>query len=384
MGKSQLEFGNLGFMNTGSPGEALGFTYFYGWSPAIDFLIDPSLKSKKNVSVLLNNTTDIRHVIKTLADNANSYKDIENLEIYILENYKECFARDMILLEIINNANESYRERIELFYDIYWNCFIREKTCWYIENKIKELQNAVSDYDKSKLVTKSIYNFKELKFKDRDDLVDIFKSWSSKTEFNMEDARDRRLRYHYKERYDYRSNLIDWDYVWNMKPDFGVIHYREYKDWRQNGNAFETRFSTYIKSNKTMSSYIEGNRKFKDQTHLAGERCMVRGFWGDIVNSPFLSFGVDCDVEPDKSELFKTRNYNYEFLSMHIAEYNLHNYIMRLETFENYHIDFQKGRKEAEKKFDEEQAKKRKTKSSKKSKKKMKMTRLVPKPKNQR
>ena len=85
--------------------------------------------------------------------------------------------------------------------------------------------------------------------------------------------------------------MIDWDYVWNMKPDFGVIHYREYKDWRQNGNAFETRFSTYIKSNRTMSSYIEGNRKFKDDNHLAGERCMVRGFWGDIVNSPFLSFG---------------------------------------------------------------------------------------------
>jgi len=257
--------------------------------------------------VLLNNTADIRHVIKTLADNANSYKDIENLEIYVLENHKESFARDMILLEVINNANESYRERIELFFDIYWNCFIREKSSWYIENKIKELQNAVSDYDKSKLVTKSIYNFKELKFKDRDALLDIFKSWSSKVEFNMEECRDRRLRYHYKERYDYRANLIDWDYVWNMKPDFGMIHYREYKDWRQNGNAFETRFSTYIKSNRTMSSYIEGNRKFKDDNHLAGERCMVRGFWGDIVNSPFLSFGVDCDVEPGQTELFKKK-----------------------------------------------------------------------------
>ena len=86
--------------------------------------------------------------------------------------------------------------------------------------------------------------------------------------------------------------MIDWDYVWNLKPDAPIIHYREYKEWRQTGNAFETRFSTYIKSNKTMSSYVEGNRKFRDDNHLSGMRCMVRGFWGDIVNSPFLSFGT--------------------------------------------------------------------------------------------
>jgi len=76
---------------------------------------------------------------------------------------------------------------------------------------------------------------------------------------------------------------------------------------------------------------------------------------------------VDCDVEPDKTELFGKKNQNYEFLSMHVAEYNLHNYIMRLETFENYHIDFKGGRKEAEKKFDEEQAKKKRERKARKN-----------------
>lgn len=29
--------------------------------------------------------------------------------------------------------------------------------------------------------------------------------------------RDQRLRYHYKERYDFRTNLIDWDYQMNLR-----------------------------------------------------------------------------------------------------------------------------------------------------------------------
>ena len=58
---------------------------------------------------------------------------------------------------------------------------------------------------------------KELKFKEKDDLVDIFKSWSSKVPFKMQELRDQRLRYHYKDRYDFRTNLIDWDYTMNLK-----------------------------------------------------------------------------------------------------------------------------------------------------------------------
>lgn len=33
-----------------------------------------------------------------------------------------------------------------------------------------------------------------------------------KVPLDMEKLRDNKLRYLYKERYDYRNNLIDWDY----------------------------------------------------------------------------------------------------------------------------------------------------------------------------
>lgn len=60
-------------------------------------------------------------------------------------------------------------------------------------------------------------SLKELKFKEKDELVEIFKSWTSKIPFKMQELRDQRLRYHYKDRYDFRTNLIDWDYTMNLK-----------------------------------------------------------------------------------------------------------------------------------------------------------------------
>ncbi len=61
----------------------------------------------------------------------------------------------------------------------------------------------------------------------------------------METHRDQKLRYLYKERYDYRSNLIDWDYNMLLTQAAPIIHYYHYKEWRLIGLAFEQRFSTY-------------------------------------------------------------------------------------------------------------------------------------------
>lgn len=53
------------------------------------------------------------------------------------------------------------------------------------------------------------------------------------------------------------------------------MNFKEYKDWRNKGVAFEVRLATYIKANKTMSSFISGNRSNlmpkaqKDQAKVA-------------------------------------------------------------------------------------------------------------------
>ena len=38
------------------------------------------------------------------------------------------------------------------------------------------------------------------------------------------------------------------------------MNIREYKDWRMNGVAFETRLTTNMTPNRTMSSYIPGKK----------------------------------------------------------------------------------------------------------------------------
>lgn len=51
-----------------------------------------------------------------------------------------------------------------------------------------------------------------------------------------------------------------------------------------------------------MSSYLPGKKK------LTYESCLVRGYWGDILISPYVSFGVECDYSPEKDLLFKVAN----------------------------------------------------------------------------
>jgi dynein assembly factor 3, axonemal len=34
----------------------------------------------------------------------------------------------------------------------------------------------------------------------------------------------------------------------------------------------------------------------------------VKGYWGDIVISPYLAFGIETDYEPEKELLFKVAN----------------------------------------------------------------------------
>lgn len=41
-------------------------------------------------------------------------------------------------------------------------------------------------------------------------------AWKINVPFEVEKYRDQRLRYHYKDRYDFRTNLIDWDYNMNI------------------------------------------------------------------------------------------------------------------------------------------------------------------------
>lgn len=81
-----------------------------------------------------------------------------------------------------------------------------------IDKIIPYIDDLVSKESKHKSALNHLVDLRELKFKDRDDLVDILRAWYSTAEFQIEKLRDHRLRYHYGARYDFRANIVDWDY----------------------------------------------------------------------------------------------------------------------------------------------------------------------------
>ena len=79
---------------------------------------------------------------------------------------------------------------MELFLDLYGNTLIRDKTAQYLEEAAHELIQLVTEDDKCKSVLKPICSFESLKFKERDELEDIFSSYLKVHPFDIEKLRD--------------------------------------------------------------------------------------------------------------------------------------------------------------------------------------------------
>lgn len=130
-----------------------------------------------------------------------------------------------------------------------------------------------------------------------------------------------------------------------------VVHYYHYKEWRLTGLAYEQRFSSYCEPNRTLASYAEGKKKAERTS------CLVRGYWGDIVISPYIALGIACDY-PQADLLFKKANYKFIGHSVEIAEYNLNMWLMALQSAEEYRKvfrDYYRADEETKKTLDEKE-----------------------------
>lgn len=96
--------------------------------------------------------------------------------------------------------------------------------------------------------------------------------------------REYRMRHQYADRFDFRANLMDWDYQFRVKPHVGIIHAKHFKQWRDTGVAFEFGDATYTNPNRSLASYAEGREK--------GQSRLRRGFWGDILVGPYHAVGT--------------------------------------------------------------------------------------------
>ncbi|XDV47899.1 hypothetical protein PO909_017441 [Leuciscus waleckii] len=91
-------------------------------------------------------------------------------------------------------------------------------------------------------------------------------------------------------RYDSRQGCFDWDLSMKLhQRGCDIISKHQYVKWRESGVAFEMREGLYQTANQSR-----------------GDRVAVRGYWGDIVSGPYLSFGIETenkDTARDISEV---------------------------------------------------------------------------------
>jgi len=292
-------------------------------------VVPAPLPEDSPVNILVAGGADIRHVLKTVARRRGGGKRGPRLRFFLHETSHEVLARHMLFLQVINNKALPARERMELFLSLYGNTLVRERDCRYVAEMADEFVEMVTDNSSHPLA--GVINLDGLKFKDRDILQDIFKGWRGDVPFDVEALRDQRCRGYYRDRYDFRKNMMDWDYQTHIKDKAGIINWFHYKAFCFTGVAFETRLGSYNMPNRTLASYTEARDRSK------GTTVQVRGFWGDIVNSPYYAFSI-CTNSIDRPRLFKISGSQYRHTETDIAEFNLQDYIGQLESGEELHL----------------------------------------------
>eukprot|EP00965_Chrysotila_dentata_P168503 5564374-Pleurochrysis_carterae.AAC.1 len=126
--------------------------------------------------------------------------------------------------------------------------------------------------------------------------------------------------------YDSRLNVLDWDYTMELQPIASIVHKVHFREWRMTGLAFELRDSNYIAPNRSLASFAAGR--------LRGASVFKRGFWGDVINSPFAAVGVECDDE----RFVKQKNGQHVKTACDVAFYNVLGWLTALETGRKFTI----------------------------------------------
>jgi dynein assembly factor 3 len=90
--------------------------------------------------------------------------------------------------------------------------------------------------------------------------------------------------------YASRQNVSECDYYSRVKDTAGIIHVTQWRKWRMTGIAFEFGEATYEMQNRTMITSIKGRFKSGPDRGMNKD---VKGYWLDILNSPYVSHGVE-------------------------------------------------------------------------------------------
>ena len=119
--------------------KSLGHHGFWGLSATFDFveaLCKSSLRAEPEaeaeaepIRILLVQPGDIRHVLTTIARRRRSGLSVRRpLHFYLLESDAAVVARELLLLEILNDFEVPIRQRANIFLEVFGNIKVQDRT----------------------------------------------------------------------------------------------------------------------------------------------------------------------------------------------------------------------------------------------------------------
>ncbi|XP_067291514.1 dynein axonemal assembly factor 3-like [Pseudorasbora parva] len=300
-------------MSAGRTVEGAGCVTWWGFGPARDLLSsDKTVRSDGELNVLLVGSGDPRHILKTIT----GLRDSDTLHVWVIENSMEVVARQLSLLylSLLTTENISLHKKTEVFLEVFGNSEIRKETEETLKHAAAQLSLSITHTLSSDSHMHPCLDTSLLKFKERDELLRIFKLWERPPSVPASVCKvwDARVRQHLGTRYDSRQGCFDWDLTMKLhQRGCGVISKHQYVKWREGGVAFEMREGLYQTANQSLLSTRVFNHR--------GDRVAVRGYWGDIVSSPYLSFGI----ETENKDLLKKQNNQHVKTAQDISEVNI-------------------------------------------------------------
>uniref|UniRef100_A0A7S0WW51 Uncharacterized protein n=1 Tax=Pyramimonas obovata TaxID=1411642 RepID=A0A7S0WW51_9CHLO len=318
----------------------LDFKYLSSASRTLQAAMEDGLNlgadQSDKLAVLQVAPSDPRHTLLTMARAWRRQPERE-VQMTVWESSCESLARHMVLISIILDTDLTPRERMEVFLEVYGNIKIRDKTAEYLEERGKMLGSVVLDssFNEKDGVFNRLFDFSQLKYKEKDELVEVLRSYSRKQDFNMDAAWDWRCRKFYGERYDHLKNLVDWDYHMRLaETGATIVHFVQFREYRKTGIAFEIRDSRFTEPNRTLLSTAYG-RTFEFTDRLGekrGRSVSTRGLYTDMQCSPYLAFGVESDAK----DLFRKANKEHIKTAVDVTEFNMESLIHEMYMNEKH------------------------------------------------
>lgn len=302
---------------------------FWGTSPALD-LQEEYLKHGDENSYELNflviGGCDARHLIKTLAQ---AYRHTRRyMNIFVIDGCPELIARQLLLMSLAleRTTKCGLLEKTRRFLEVYGNILLRPPTSRYLTAKARQLIGMITNTEYMSCLLPCI-SIDQMKYRERDYIENLFNFWTTgnTNQFNACELWEHRVRHSLGLRYDTRAGVYDWDYHMRLREIAKQISFQEYKHFREHGVPFTWLETEVCRPNVTFAAGV----------YKCGERYLHRGYLGDIVTSPYIAYGLDCE---DKDMLRTTQGANFK-RATDISERNVMRMLYELENRQKFDVN---------------------------------------------